>query len=780
VDFVCPVPVRAASARASKIRPAEGSPRVDAPDATLREATGKTVGGAARSEGSNQMEGSAEYRLPSMSAGRHAAGGALLGWLDDEGAPRLCVVSGSAGVGKSHLLAWLHTASGAANAPARRRIHAFVPARDLTLHSVTAILAARLGLAATSPRALVRALARAPHRVVLGVADLDAAGVTGLPGEGARIVAELLDPLLELPHLRLLVESADPGTRAGFTRVPAPAVLDLDDPRWTDPIRFERWYSALLATSTSTSPFAAPDVYPHPGLARLAALVDGAHAPTLPPDSASGTLESRAMRVRQTWWVSVPREVKAAIASLSGLGTPLPLDRWVTAYRALDGAADPDPAASTARAARHLPTVFVGVEEWELPPGPLADFVAARRPETADGGRVLRVHDALRGIPDASPGSAADLRAAGEERISTILDHSVRMDDAVDLATDPIVQALARPHAVVSALVATRQWDVVLHAAFRGALPALIEETDPAVRAELLRMHQLGREEAAAAELAPYSGNQGWTAVWARWHDGGSSYPDRWPGPVAAAGTGRGELAGRVMLVDPTGVIRTIDAATGAISGRVGNTPPVPLRAVAGTSDGRLATLSLPGSLDVVDVAHAGSRGVLEATFEQLVNACPAEPTALVADPLAAIGDDAGNVWWHRSPSARDGVVAAALHTGPVAALAAVHLDPHTRVTLLVSGGLDGRVRLWSPGADPIADPLDARPSPVTAVAADRTERGPIIVVAWADGLVRVHRTDDDTSIDLRPGAPVHGIGITYAGPVVLGTAVGVMAIHLT
>ncbi|MYW04300.1 hypothetical protein GT354_39700, partial [Streptomyces sp. SID3343] len=398
-------------------------------------------------------------------------------------------------------------------------------------------------------------------------------------------------------------------------------------------------------------------------------------------------------------------------------------------------------------------------------------------PETADPGRVLRVHGALRGVPDVSP---ADLRGVGEERISAILDHSVRMDDAVDLATDPVVQALARPHAVVSALVATRQWDVVLHAAFRGALPALIEETDPGVRAEVLRMHQLGREEGAATDLAGYAGGQGWTALWARWHDGGSSYPDRWPGPVAAAGTGRGRLAGHVLVVDPTGVIRTIDAATGAISGRVGSTPPVPLRAVAGTFDGRLATLSLPGGLDVVDLGFAGPRSVLEATFEHLVNACGAEPTALCADPLAAIGDDAGRVWWHRSPSAHDGVVSAALHTGPVTALAAVHLDPHAALTLLISGGLDGRVRLWSPGADPIADPLDARQSPVTALAADRTESGPIIVAAWADGLVRVHRTDDDTSIDLRPGAPVHGIGITRSGPVVLGTAVGVTAVHLT
>jgi hypothetical protein len=726
------------------------------------------------------MEGSAEYRLPSMSAGRHAAGGALLGWLDDEGAPRLCVLSGSSGAGKSHLLAWLHTASGVANAPARRRIHAFVPARDLTVYSVTAILAARLGVAATSPRELVRALARAPRRVVIGVADLDACGVPGRLDEGARVVAELLDPLLELAHVRLLVESADPATRAGFTRIPAPAVLDLDDAKWTDPIRFERWYTALLGTSTFTSPFEARDVYPHPGLARLAACVDGAQAPAPPPDTRTRTLAERAMRVRQTWWVSVPREIRAAIASLSGVGTPLTLDRWERAYRVLDGAADPDPVSSVARAARRLPTVFAGLDEWELPPGPLAEFVAARRPETADAGRVLRVHDALRGGLDPGLGSPADLRAAGEQRISAVLEHSVRMDDAVDLVTDPIVQALARPHTVVSALVATRQWDVVLHAAFRGALPALIEETDPGVRAEVLRMHQLGREEAAAADLAEYATGSGWTATWARWHDGGSSYPDRWPGPVAAAGIGRGDLAGRVLLVDPTGVIRTVDADTGAISGRVGHTPPVPLRAVAGTFDGRLATLSLPGGLDVVDVGHPGPRGVLEAMFEQLVNACAAEPTALCADPLAAIGDDAGEVWWHRSPSAHDGVVSAALHTGPVTALAAVHLDPHATVTLLISGGRDGRIRLWTPGAEPMAAPLDARASPVTALAADRTESGPIIVAAWADGLVRIHRTDDDTSIDLRPGAPVHGIGITYSGPVVLGTAVGVMGIRLT
>ncbi|MCZ0987667.1 hypothetical protein O1M54_21845 [Streptomyces diastatochromogenes] len=48
-----------------------------------------------------------ELQWSRPAAGREPAAAALLAWLADADAPRLCVVTGSAGSGKSALLAWL-------------------------------------------------------------------------------------------------------------------------------------------------------------------------------------------------------------------------------------------------------------------------------------------------------------------------------------------------------------------------------------------------------------------------------------------------------------------------------------------------------------------------------------------------------------------------------------------------------------------------------------------------------------------------------------------------
>ncbi|MYV99843.1 hypothetical protein GT354_16405, partial [Streptomyces sp. SID3343] len=463
------------------------------------------------------MAASTGHRLPSMTAGRHMAARALLGWLDDEHAPRLCVVTGSPGSGKSHLMAWLHAASEVESTPPERRIHVFLPVRELTVHSVVLVLADRLGVAARTPRELVAGLAAEPRRIVIGVADIAAFG--GRPDEGRRIVAELLDPLLELPHVRLVVECADAELRAVFTRVVEPAVLDLDEVRWTDPGRFERWYADLVAASPFTSPFGADAVYPHPGLARLAARVDGSRVAGLPADAASWPAPDKASHVRHAWWTCVSEAAQPVIATLGGLGTPLTYEQWETAYRALDGAEDPRAASAVARAALYLPPVGDDPRTWHLAPGPLAAFVAARFPQAADAGRSIRAHTALRRAVDGGPASAADkggkvgkvgnggtdgtdgAGGAGgtdEERITAILDHSVHIGDAATFVADPVVQAAARPHSVISALVAGGQWEDLPRTAFRGASPALIAEPDPAVRAALLRAHLLGRDDDAA------------------------------------------------------------------------------------------------------------------------------------------------------------------------------------------------------------------------------------------------------------------------------------------
>ncbi|MFE3203980.1 hypothetical protein [Embleya sp. NPDC059237] len=744
------------------------------------------------------------HRLPHMTGGRHLAARALLGWLDDPRSPRLCLVGGSPGAGKSHLLAWLYAATAGQDTPPARRLHAFVPAGGSTLPGVTVELARHLGVAARTPRHLVAWAALDPRRTVITIADLDHAGVPGRPGEGARIVTDLLDPLLDLPHVRLLVECADAATRAAFTRVAGPAALDLDEPRWTHPGRFARWYAELLAAAPGTAPPDADVAYPHPGLARLAARVDGASASPGSPASAvsavsavdpGGTTE-RFARIHRAWWAGLGEDVRSAVAALYGLDLPLTARQWAIACSTLYPGPVPGPGgaatdAPIAAATRALPPLLDGGDTWALPAGPLADFVAGQRRECRDPGRAARVHAALRRDADAGIVDLAALYEAGEERLSAILEHSVRIGDAAALAVDPIVQALARPHVVAGALVATGQWADPAQAAFRGAYGTLVAEPAPGVRAALLAMHRLGRDDDAARRLAARAAAPGWRAEWARWGEGDPQRPDRWPGPVLAAASGRGALAGQALLVDDTGTIRTVRGADGGIVGRVGASfGPIPLRALASTYGGRVATLNRWGGVDVLDAAYHGPRGALEAGFQRLVNTCGAEPTVLCAHPLPALGDAEGAVWCYApaptsaSAPAGDeppprGVFSAPLHTGPVTALGAVRTGTAGAPTLVISGGRDGRVRMWSPGAEPGPDALDARAAPVTALACEQTTEGLLIAVAWADGPVRLRRPGDDTTVDLNPGLPVTGIAMSVEGHIVLGTAAGVIGLRL-
>ncbi|KJK55542.1 WD40 repeat domain-containing protein [Saccharothrix sp. ST-888] len=191
----------------------------------------------------------AERRMPPLGAGRRAAGLALLGWLDDERAPRLCRIIGSPGAGKSHLLAWLVRGCTMGTTPSGQRIHGVVPAAGLSLRGAVWTLGQQFNLVAHSPGELLAAIGRDDRRTVICVPEFDRAAEPG------RLVSELLNPLLEMPHVRLLVEASQ---TPGFEAVPEPAVLDLDEPRWTDREQFASWCAEAGADGGG---------YPSPGRA---------------------------------------------------------------------------------------------------------------------------------------------------------------------------------------------------------------------------------------------------------------------------------------------------------------------------------------------------------------------------------------------------------------------------------------------------------------------------------------------------------------------------------
>ncbi|MEV5544518.1 hypothetical protein AB0L35_00030 [Streptomyces sp. NPDC052309] len=167
-------------------------------------------------------------------AGREPAGAALLGWLVDPAAPRLCLVTGDKGCGKSQLLAWLVAHGTRPGTAPERRVHGFAPLDGQGVRTAIWTLADQLGVAARAPGELLAELAADRRRTVLVLPDLHAA-------TDPQALTDLIGALVGLDHLKVVVEA-----RAGHDVMPVlkgltPAEMNLDDPRWTDPARAEAW-----------------------------------------------------------------------------------------------------------------------------------------------------------------------------------------------------------------------------------------------------------------------------------------------------------------------------------------------------------------------------------------------------------------------------------------------------------------------------------------------------------------------------------------------------------
>ncbi|WP_405012384.1 hypothetical protein [Kitasatospora sp. NBC_01539] len=360
--------------------------------------------------------------------------------------------------------------------------------------------------------------------------------------------------------------------------------------------------------------------------------------------------------------------------------------------------------------------------------------------------------------PDGSP----DLAAADEALLSDLWTAAARDGSAAGLLADPQLLTRAHPVAVTAALEGL---DGALPAAWATAGPALAGEPDPGVRAAVLRTRLIGMDDAAAGRLAEVPAP--WQAAWAMWP--GSSAG--WPGAVAGLAVGAGPTAGQLLLADPGGTIRTVEAGTGRPLARVERPGTGPLRALAVTPDGTVVVLDAQGVPGVVPAEDAptGAAAVRQA-LDVLGADARGGPSALAAvgpEGVPALADGDGTVRRLHGGA----VVAEHLHEGPVTALAG-------STTLLVSGGFDGAVRLWGAAAGTAApDPLDRRTGAVSAVAAADTPAGPVVAAAWADGLVRLWRPGADGPLDLRLGSPVWALALAD-GLLVAGTAEGVAAVR--
>lgn len=166
--------------------------------------------------------------------GREPAAAALLGWLSDAQAPRLCLVSGSAGCGKSALLAWLVHHGSRPGGLAERTVHAVVPpSPDESVLATVWSVADQLGVVARAPWELVPVLAADGRRTVIV-----------LPDVRGEAVAELVLALADVPGVRLVVESRSGSPAHRLLSGSGCAELDLDLEQWRDERRFAQWQAS--------------------------------------------------------------------------------------------------------------------------------------------------------------------------------------------------------------------------------------------------------------------------------------------------------------------------------------------------------------------------------------------------------------------------------------------------------------------------------------------------------------------------------------------------------
>ncbi|WP_433451775.1 hypothetical protein ACQPXS_26615 [Streptomyces sp. CA-142005] len=322
-----------------------------------------------------------------------------------------------------------------------------------------------------------------------------------------------------------------------------------------------------------------------------------------------------------------------------------------------------------------------------------------------------------------------------------------------------------------------------LRAAWLRAGASLTRELSPADRAVVL-LAALGddADPRLPQTLAALTGGAAWQVVWRRVR--GDVRPP-WPGPARALSSGRGQLAGKLVVADHQDTIRLVDEADAAPAGRLPE-PVQGTRAVAATPEGDVLVLDAQGRLHVRHSPSAPRATGLAALLadgptplERLTEAAQTQldgaATVLsFCEGLLAAGDATGRV--HAFSQADEEVesFAAHLHEGGVAAVAALRLTPSKEgpgIPLIYSGGYDGTVRVWGPGADPLASPVRSRPCPVTALAAATTDTGPVLAVAWGDGLVEHHTVDEEGAVRAYwPGAPVHALAVTGAGTLLIGT----------
>ncbi|MFE5189320.1 ATP-binding protein [Streptomyces sp. NPDC056628] len=209
------------------------------------------------------MTGSTEDYAPHPHiGGRTAVLRALAAWrAAAPGAPRVVVLTGDAGSGRSRLLTGFLMlcepeyrkglpldAMDPSTVPPELPAPAVPSAEGLTAAQVLWLIADHFELSATGVEGVYAELAALAEPVTVVVPDVDRAGPVRTADEPARLVREVLAPLAATETVRLMAEVPRPLAAALVDGLPpgTAQIIDLDAPEWADPDLLVRYAQAAL------------------------------------------------------------------------------------------------------------------------------------------------------------------------------------------------------------------------------------------------------------------------------------------------------------------------------------------------------------------------------------------------------------------------------------------------------------------------------------------------------------------------------------------------------
>ncbi|MEV7117435.1 hypothetical protein [Kitasatospora griseola] len=356
----------------------------------------------------------------------------------------------------------------------------------------------------------------------------------------------------------------------------------------------------------------------------------------------------------------------------------------------------------------------------------LAPATGPAGPSSADPVRAPAPTTALAG---------PDWRTATAEEREHALDRALATGTARELLTDPGYLV----HGSVAAITATLADSSLslprhLREVWATAAPALsFPGLADSERAALLHAAATGRDPKLAEYLRPLAETSSWTALWSLPRRKSAALAVLPPDPAGPGTAVAADTLGRLTCHSLT------DGRT--LASPDSGTPWTP-EALAAVTPTCLLGLDRSGILHPIPLTTAtvpSSAAHLTLHHNAATLASPADlPTAVAAGPRhAAVADGRGRVHLWSLHSPETGPRTIELHRSAVTAVSCLDL-PQAGAVLLVTGGLDGTVRLWdSATAEALPSPVESRKALPTALGLADTEAGPVLAVAWSDR--RIH-----------------------------------------